>query len=269
MVSRAAVLLAGGWWLLHGGGLLGAVVVYALADTGSALVLGAMAWRATAGSDVAPDRRTLSFRRVAPIALAATIGVVYYRVDLWLVALLRGPDDVALYGSAYRVVEALLLGATAVAALSVAHLARVPPEERMRRLAKLVALGLAVTAPPALVAALGGGRILGLLFGESYAQAGGIFRILVLAVVPSVVITVLGPVAFLRGRSRAAKAFAVVLVVNVALNLAFIPVLGVQAAAWATLACQTLLAALLWRSMRRWMEADGLAAGSAVAPQGA
>ncbi len=256
VVSRTIVLLGGGWWLLHGGGVVSAVAMYALVDTGSALVLGGLAWKATAGASEPADHGTLSLRKVAPVALAASVGVIYYRVDLWLVALRLGPRDVALYGSAYRVVEGLLLGASAVAAMSVPYLAKVAPDERMRRLGRLVVLGLVMTMPLAVGVAAAGGWGMRLVFGAPYASSGGVLRILVLAIVPSVVVTILGPVAFLRGRTRAATAFATVLVLNIVLNVALLPVLGVQAAAWATLLCQMLLAGLLWRSMARWVLAD-------------
>jgi O-antigen/teichoic acid export membrane protein len=256
VVSRLFVLCAGAWWLLHGGGLRAAVVVYAVADVASAITLGCSAWRGTSGATVHSDCRSLTLRRVYPIALAATIGVLYYRVDLWMVAVFRGSADVARYASACRVVEALLLGAAAVAAFTVPATAALAPVERRARLSRLVALGLALTLPFAAVIAGAGGTGMRLVFGDAYAGTGGLLRILTLGAIPGAVVTVLGPLAFLQGRSRAARAFGAVLVLDVTLNVALLPVIGVQAAAWSTLICQSVLAVLLWRSMGRWTTAE-------------
>lgn len=252
VVSRVFVIIAGSWWLTHGGGLRAAVGVYALADAASAVILTAMAWHGTAGTDGPVDARRFALARMIPLALATGLGVLYYRVDLWLLALLGGARDVALYGSAYRVLDGLLLGATAVAALSVPAIARTRTDQQRTVLGRLVRLSLMVTVPLALAGVIGAGPIIRVLFGPRYAEAAGLLRLLLVAAVPSAVVIVVAPLAFLRGRAAAVRCFVVMLVADVGLNLALIPAMGPTGAALATLACQVVLASWLWRSVLRW-----------------
>jgi len=252
VVSRTFVIVVGSWWLIHGGGLRAAVGTYALADVASALILTAVAWRATAGAVGRLDTGHFALGRMVPVALAAGLGVLYFRVDLWLLALLRGSHDVAMYGSAYRLLDGLLLGATAVAALSLTAAARVGAEEQRRVIGRLVKLSLLVTVPVAVAGAVLAGPLMRILFGAQFGKSAGLLRLLLAAAVPSAVVIVIAPLAFLRGRAGSVRGFTVMLVVNVSLNLALIPVMGPAGSALATLVCQLVLAAWLWRSVLRW-----------------
>jgi len=77
--------------------------------------------------------------------------------------------------------------------------------------------------------------------------------------VPSAVVIVVAPLAFLRGRAAAVRGFLVMLVADVGLNLALIPAMGPMGSALATLVCQVVLAGWLWWSVLRW---PSLPAGS-------
>ncbi len=252
VVSRVFVIVAGSWWLTHGGGLRAAVGVYAIADALSAVILTLMAWRLTVGAVARVDSRLFALRHMAPVALATGLGVLYFRIDLWLLALLRGSGDVALYGSAYRVLDGLLLIATAVAALSVTAVARADTDRQAQVIGRLVRLSLMVTVPLAAAGVLFARPAMQLLFGAQYGQAAGLLRILLAAAVPSAVVIVVAPLAFLRGRAAAVRGFFVILVADVGLNLALIPAMGPSGSALATLVCQVVLAGWLWRSVLRW-----------------
>lgn len=259
VVSRVFVIVAGSWWLTHGGGLRAAVAVYAIADLTSAVVLTAMALRATAGAVEPVDTGRFALGHMAPVAVATGLGVLYFRVDLWLLALLRGAGDVARYGSAYRVLDGLLLIATAVAALSVTAVVRADAGQQRRVIGRLVKLSLLVTAPFAAIGVVFARPVMGVLFGAQYGQAAGLLRLLLLAAVPSAVVIVVAPLAFLRGRAAAVRGFLVMLVADVGLNLALIPAMGPMGSALATLVCQVVLAGWLWWSVLRW---SALPAGS-------
>jgi len=271
LVSRVFVILAGSWWLTHGGGLRAAVGVYAIADATSAIVLIGVAWRVTAGSVGSIGRGQFALRRMAPVAVATGIGVLYFRLDLWLLALLRGPRDVAMYGSAYRVLDGVLLAAAAIAALSVPAVARVGADQQRRVIGRLVGLSLALTVPFAVGGVIFAHPMIRVLFGARYEAAAGLLRLLLVAAVPSAVVTVVAPLALLRARGPAVRGFTVTLVTNVGLNLVLIPMMGPTGAAVATLACQAALAAWLWHSVLGWPGGAGgepasvLPAGTAVA----
>ncbi|HEX3393790.1 MAG TPA: polysaccharide biosynthesis C-terminal domain-containing protein, partial [Acidimicrobiales bacterium] len=229
----------------------------ALADAGSAVIMTAMVWHVTAGSTRPVETGRFVLARMGPLGLATGLVVIYYRVDLWLLALLRGTGDVARYGSAYRVLDGVLLAAAAVATLSVPAVARAAAGDQQRIVKRLVLLSLVITLPLTLVGLVGAAPIMGGLFGARYAQASGLLRLLLVAAVPSAVVTVLAPLAVLRGRGTTVRGLVVALVADVGLNLALVPSLGAAGAAWATLACQAVLAAWLLYSVLRWSTPGG------------
>jgi O-antigen/teichoic acid export membrane protein len=247
VLSRGAVLTVGAFWLCRGGGLVAAVMCYALADVASAILLSRAALRHTEKVPNRDDRSAFQLRRVAPIGLAGVIGTLYYRLDVWVVSYLRGAGAVALYASTYRFFDALLLPAGAAAALVIPATATLGPtagNAKARRLAKQVALTLAI---PSLALAVAGPTVLGLTFGNAYRDGGGVLRILMCAVVPSVIVAVVAPRAVVIDRLRTLQAVLVAFVSNMVVNVIGVHEMGVAGAAWATLVSQVLLAIGLWR----------------------
>jgi O-antigen/teichoic acid export membrane protein len=263
-VSRV-VLLAIGWSVLAGGGgLLGAVVVYTAVDVASLIVLALFFARMTRGEDdpIAPE--LLGLRRAASFGGAGVVGSVYSRLDIWVLALLVGEVAVARYGASYRIFDGVLLPAVAVASLSIPHVAGQAGRHLADGLVRLARMALVLTVPVAVFTFAFAGSLLELLFGRQYGDAAGILRILAVAAIPSaIVVSVLPPVA-LRS-ARAVVALGLALGTNLVANLALIPELGGEGAAWTTLGCQALLAAWLLGEVRRLRaEAPGFAVGGAV-----
>lgn len=247
--SRVLVLVGGGLWLVAGGGLAAAVTAYVLADVAAAAYVARVLWsRAPPAGPLDPAR--VGVRRALPLAAATVVATVYYRVDVWLLALLDQPRQVALYAAAYRVLEALLLPSAAVGAVSVPGAARLDAPTVRRRLAKLAALGLAVTLPAGLVVGWVATPVLELLFGPDYADAGGVLLILLASLPASVLIGVVGHWSTLTYRWRITRALVVCLAANVALNLAFIPLFGAAGAAGTTVVTQGLLLAMILHVIR-------------------
>ncbi len=118
VVSRIAVLALGGVWLARGGGLLAAVAAYALADTASAAILAVTAHHRLSGAAPTPAARAhFAMRQVAPLAVFTLLATVYYRLNVWLLALLKDSSTVAHYAAAYRLLDGLLIPAGALAAI--------------------------------------------------------------------------------------------------------------------------------------------------------
>jgi O-antigen/teichoic acid export membrane protein len=243
-VSRLGVL-ALGWWLLdRHGGLLAAAAVYALADVASALVL-SVVMRRRFGSRRGPvDGHALSARKVAPVFLAAALGTTYYRIDLLMVHVIKGSPTAALYASSYRVFEAVMLPAGAVAALVVPAVLRASEEERARIALRITGIAAAVTAVGAVVAEVFAHPLIRVVFGARYLPATSSLRVLALATVVTAATTVLAQVHAVWRPARLALVWSVALVANVGLNLVLIPHAGAAGAAWATLICQ--VAAGVW-----------------------
>ncbi len=251
VVSRAIVLGLGTLWLTNGGGLRAAVVVYAVVDVASAAVLGSLATVTTRGMRETPRLDSLSLRRAAPLAVASIVATLYYRIDIWLLSILADPRAVALYASSYRLVDGILLPSSAIGSLTVPSTAQYDAETAVRRLAKLSLLALSVILPVAIGIALYAPVVLRTVYGEAYAAAGSVLVVLLLAALPTAVITVVGPRATMTRGKAVVFALLACLALNVLLNILGVPRFGIMAAAWATVVCQWVLLILIVTQLRR------------------
>jgi O-antigen/teichoic acid export membrane protein len=260
-ISRVGVLAVGWWFLNRHGGLLAAATVYALADLASAVLMG-MLFRVRFGNRVAPiDARALSARRVAPVFLAAALGTAYYRIDLLMVHVIKGAPAAALYATSYRVFEAVMLPAGAVAALVLPAVFRAGAVQRARVALRVTGIAVAVTLVGGVIVELFAHRLLVTVFGNAYGSGTASLRVLGAATVVTAATVVLAQVHAVLRPVRLAVIWLVALVVNVGLNLVLIPRYAAAGAAWATLLCQVAVAVVLVLDTRRLATAPS---GSAV-----
>ncbi len=250
VLARLFVLLAGSAVLVAGAGLIGAVVVYVVADVISAVVLGRVLAKTTHAERSRTDSIDLRIRSAWTVAASGVASSVYFRLDTWLLSSIKGTAVVARYGAAYRCFEALLLPATAVASLSVPHTATLSGAELRKRLRHLSRVSALVTAPLALVTAVAAGPLLRTVFGPQYAGSAHVLRILAVGAVVSAAIAPLVTPLALRG-SRVVRHVLVALGVNFVANLIVIPSAGATGAAVTTVACEALLLVLLNAELRR------------------
>lgn len=249
VASRALVLVAGVVLLVNGGGLVAAVATYAAADMASAVVLGVVAWRRLS-PDQPADRRRFGIRRVLPLGLAAVAGVLYYRVDLWLLAILSDAAEVATYSVSYRWIDFLIMPAGALAVVMVGSTAKEDhgvAVAKADRMARLLCLGL---LPAVVVLVAIPGPLLRVAFGAAYGSGSDVLRILAFAVPPSVAALAWAPLVALRHKGLLSITLGC-LAANVALNLVLIPQIGAAGAAVATVIGQLGFATLLRLQLRR------------------
>lgn len=186
-------------------------------------------------------------RWVVPQGLVLVLGVLYFRIDTFLLGELSSDREVALYGAAYRVIEVLSLLPAYFMATIFPELARAEP--RSARLATLMdgalrgALVLAV--PVVVLFVVLAPETIAVIGGAEFAEATPLLRILTAAVAFLFLNTVFfsALVALNRQGDLLVRAL-LALVVNVALNLVLIPRADALGAAWAVLATEALLLAL-------------------------
>ena len=190
----------------------------------------------------------LLLRTTPAMAIAVSMLGVYAHVDVFLLGLLVPPADVGDYAAAYRLVDAsTFLTAGALTAVTLPIFARVAQVDRAAardlydRLARLLT---ALLVPSALVLAALSGPIIRIVYGPELEGAGRLLALLSpsIPLIAANYLTVF--LAIGVGLTRVAVVVTVVgALVNIGVNLAAIPPLGVEGAALATYVTEALLVA--------------------------
>ena len=190
-----------------------------------------------------------------PLLTIEAATAIYFRSDIVVMELLGvAPADIGQYAAAYKVLEGAGLFLAPLSQIWFRDLRKAWPDRSALRRALSVRLRIMLGL---LVAGLGVGLLAGppairLVFGDQYAPAADLFRVLVLSLAGIMPGAVLTQAALAMNLEKAYAASAVLAAVcNVLLNLALIPVLGPVGAAWATLATELSLAFMVWRAVRR------------------
>lgn len=231
------------------------------------VVYGAATWRA--GRDVVSPRfgasrarRAWLWRESWPAGVAASMATIYFYVDTLMLRPLLGDDAVAHYASAYRVMTFLLMVPVLFSQVIFPVYSRLWPAEPgafgtvlTRTTRFLFALGVLVAATLPWVA----DEVVAAVFPPSYAPGGPALGVLALATV-WVFIAYPHVLALLAaGGQRTQMVISTSgVVVNVALNLALVPRIGIVGAAWATVATEAFIATAAGVALRR---RTGLTAG--------
>jgi len=241
-VVENAFKVAGGMALLRAGYGLEAVLAAAVAGRAAACALSIALLRGlgvqlTARADFAVPRR---LARAAPVfALSGVCAALYWRIDLLLLARLRGLAEVGHYSAAYRILDLAILAPQSLCHSLFPRLAsgRAPDTDPLRWLFLL-------TAPVAAAVTATAGPLLRLLYGPGFEPASPVLSVLIWTALPYAWNRYYACVLVAAGRQRADLAInASLLAVTVLLNLAFIPRFGATGAAVVTLATALLYGA--------------------------
>jgi O-antigen/teichoic acid export membrane protein len=208
-----------------------------------------------------PLRFDLSaMRRLAgetlPFFFLAFLELLLSKSDAIMIWFLRTPVEVANYESAYKFLEvsrAVVRPASMIFLPVLVQIATRSAWPEFRKLAaRLVSVTTALGVVTAAVVISTAGWILPWVWGDAYAQAIPVLRVLFLAA-PAVFIAFITQllVSALRLERSAIPAMLFAVVLNIALNAAAIPLWGAVGAAWTTLASEVLIAVLLLRLVQR------------------
>jgi O-antigen/teichoic acid export membrane protein len=172
------------------------------------------------------------------LGAATGVGLVYWRIDVVLIALIRGSREVGLYTAAYKFADLAQAFAAGIYTSLFAPLTRflAAKDPRARALVqKVFEILFALSAPGAVLAALFAPQIVVLFAGHQYEDGATALRILALVPVFSFVAGLLERGLIAVGQERLVLITNFVgLTVNVALNLWLIPRFGFVAAAVTT-----------------------------------
>ena len=194
-------------------------------------------------------------RAGVPLGLAGLLTVAYVRIDGVLVFQIAGAHEAGLYSAVYRVLDRVQLVPTAFMTTLLPIIAAAWPAnpDRARRLMQRGADYLALVAFPALAFTIAvPEQIVVLLFGDEFRDAAPALPILMGAFVAiSFWHLAMNMMIVLGRQARLVVYTGAGLIVNVALNLALIPSYGFLAAAWITLATETLVMGLTTATVMR------------------
>jgi O-antigen/teichoic acid export membrane protein len=192
-----------------------------------------------------------------PFGATMVVNYLYFRLDVFLLSILRDTEAVAVYGLAYRVLEGLMvLPAYFMLALfpEIARLTEDRPRVDGIVTAALAAMEV-LALPLVMLGIVFADDIVTVIGGDAFADAAWVLRILMLALGISYVNGVYGNALLAIGRQDALfKWSMLILGFNLAANLALIPPLGVIGASIAVVLSE----ALAFLAVRRLYGKGGL-----------
>jgi O-antigen/teichoic acid export membrane protein len=220
----------------------------------------------TSGQAPACEGGWAAFRRdVLPIGAGVVLSALYFRIDVFLVAIWTGTESAGLYNAVFRLVEALRLFPAAVMAVELPQLCRAETSKLLVRVsAAVVAFAFAATIVLAIAAPWG----IPLVYGEGFTSAVPAFRILLWSFpLMSLNYALTHQLIGWDGQKPYAIICGIALAANVAMNGWAIPAFGIVGAAWSTFWTEAVLTggcalALRWSAPRGAMARAGVTAVS-------
>jgi O-antigen/teichoic acid export membrane protein len=195
-------------------------------------------------------------RGAVPLGLGTVMTMVYNRIDLVMVAEMRGRTEAGLYGGAYRIMEVAVL--LPVTLLSIAIIPSITgafgqdPAGAARKVEVYFRHFLVLAVPVIVGGILLRHDIVAIVLGPQFLAASNVFGVLCLNLIVAGSASLFAGCVLvgLRRNATYLAAVAAGAVVNVGLNLVFIPRFGMVAAAVATLAAQAAVALFAFGNVR-------------------
>lgn len=226
-------------------GVTGAIVAGLITWLIIDIIIFRLAKTVSAGIDMKPD--TAYIKRVVTYGIQAhlsnILGFLNYRVDMFLVNAFLGPAAVGLYTVGVGLVEKLWMLSFAASTVLFPRVAAETEEKKRKEFTPLVARTvLWSTAVGALILALVSRWVVVLLYSEAFLPAASALQALLMGIIALSAGRVLANDIAGRGLPRLnIYTGAVAVLTNVAMNILWIPKLGIVGAAWASTVSYTVL----------------------------
>ena len=194
-----------------------------------------------------------------PIAISIFFNLLYMKGDTFLLSLMRSPEEVGIYGAAYRVIDMLTVIPAIFMGLLlpslVADWKKKNREEFQHHLRRAFDVFMIMVIPIVAGVQALGVPLATLIAGKDFAASGFILQLLIWAVVAVFVGTLFGhAVVALEKQKGMIVGYAATAVVGIAGYLWAIPRFGMQGAAWMTIASESMIALLtffvVWKPAR-------------------
>ena len=190
-------------------------------------------------------------RESIPIALTVIFGIIYVKIDIVMLSLMRGDNiEIGRYSAAVRIIE-LMHVVPAIIASAIFPIFSILHKESIDSLAEVYKTSfkyLLVTALPIVVGTLLlSDRIIDLVYGDEYVKAAPALRILVCSLIFVFVNYILLNILVSADKQKInAVVTGICLLVNISLNMCLIPYYGYLGAGYATVITEIALFAMCW-----------------------
>jgi O-antigen/teichoic acid export membrane protein len=195
--------------------------------------------------------------RSAPIGLGVIFSVLYFRVDIVMLQLMTDDRVVGFYSAAYKLFEIVVILPHSLMIVLFPSLVEEFYTDRGTfkiSLKKTFTVFFMVGSSIALVFYNFSNEIISLIYGNGFLFSVKVLDVLAIAISLSFLIFLLSNILIVSGREMTntwSLVWATIL--NIALNLAWIPVYGAIGAAWATVVCEIVLIGVLgFQSRKLW-----------------
>jgi O-antigen/teichoic acid export membrane protein len=268
IADRGLLLLLGTLVLVAGFGLLGLSVAFVVARVLMFVVVTAIVNRVTGSAVPTYDRAVwIELQSAAlPLGFFLITLTLYTYIDTVILGIMRTDAETGWYAASYRVYEGLMYAPSAFATVLTPRFSRMFVDDRagLRSLFRRSMIGSALMA----LLIGGGGMILArpmllLFYGQAYEPAVPPLKVLAGGSIFVFCTWILHSAAIAANLDRRlVGTTAIGLVVNIALNIAFIPSRGITGAAWATVIAEAVTVTLLYLQVHRRLAAAGPASST-------
>lgn len=193
-----------------------------------------------------------------PFGLLGLMGAIMINTDILMLGWLTSAEETGLYSAAQKPIQLLYVVPSLLAAAFFPTLTRLA-KETGKNFRVVFERGLAtiylIAAPLAVGGAILSAPIIKLLYGAAYAPAYISFAILAATIIVVFPATLIANAIFAREKQKNLLGYVALGVIgNVAFNLLFIPIWGIEGAALSTLVNQIIINIYLWRQFRKVSE---------------
>ena len=195
--------------------------------------------------------------RSAPIGLGVIFSVLYFRLDIVMLQLMTNDRVVGFYSAAYKLFEIVVILPHSLMIVLFPSLVEEFHTDRGTfeiSFKKAFMVFFMVGSSIALVFYSFSNEIIGFIYGNGFLFSIKVLEVLVIAISLSFLIFLLSNILIVSGR-EITNTWSLVgaTILNVVLNLAWIPVHGAIGAAWATVVCEMVLIGVLgFQSRKLW-----------------
>jgi len=236
---------------------------------GTAFLIGAaLLWRVSGAMNTEHDEYLYEVRywvaAILPLSFAAGLQIVNQYANILILGVLATDEDVGIYRTVVQVATIAIFVLQAINLVVMPHFARLHTQGDYRKLQRLVTISARLTfffaLPVFFIFLFWGDLVLGLVFGNDYAEGHVALAILAGAQLINAWMGSVGRLLAMTGHEKdVLRGMIFPVLLNVVLNIVFIPIWGIEGAAVATAISIILWNISFWFSARRRIGIDSMA----------